>query len=88
MNEFETSLLNPELLNQFDGFVCTDNRGLCIEARGIMQTKTSGYSKGIMQCAQQLTNTENPTIILETDNGVVIIKQHQNITLAATKVNK
>ena len=88
MNDFETLMINPEVLQNFDGFVCADKRGLCLEARGVMQTKTSGLTKGIMNSAKELTQTNSPTIIIEGENGTIVIKEQNDITVGVAQLNK
>ena len=87
MDDFETTVVNQELLTHFDGYVCTDQRGLCLEAQGIMITKTSGYTKSLLECSKVLTETSQPTIVIETTKGIILIKQKNNVTLGAVKLN-
>ncbi|BFU19729.1 hypothetical protein KM1_089470 [Entamoeba histolytica HM-3:IMSS] len=84
MNDLEATIVNQELLSHFDGYVCSDTRGLCVEAQGIMPTKSSGFSQSVMNCSKELTQSDSPIITIEGTNGVIMIMQKGDITIAAT----
>ena len=85
MNNLEATIVKQELLSSFDGYVCSDSRGLCVEAQGNMKPETSGYAKGIMDNAKQLTKEDGLKVTIECSDGVILITQTKDLTIAASK---
>ncbi|KAL7712374.1 Two tm domain ATPase [Entamoeba marina] len=85
MDNSTATVAKQELLSHFDGYVCSDKRGLCIEAQGIMPTKSAGFSKSLVECAQALSQDDNVVITIQGSNGIIVAKQVQDISIAVIK---
>ncbi|KAL7721740.1 Two tm domain ATPase [Entamoeba marina] len=78
MDNSTATVAKQELLSHFDGYVCSDKRG-------IMPTKSAGFSKSLVECAQALSQDDNVVITIQGSNGIIVAKQVQDISIAVIK---
>ncbi|XP_072027039.1 ragulator complex protein LAMTOR5-like [Amphiura filiformis] len=83
-SHLEETLNNPGVV----GVLCTDKQGLCLTAKGTASPDSAGLVSAIAQQASQLLpdNNSAPVICIESDKGNVMIKTHEDITMAIHKM--
>ncbi|XP_071817807.1 ragulator complex protein LAMTOR5-like [Apostichopus japonicus] len=88
----ETGLNNEieETMNQQGvvGVICTDSQGLCLGAEGTASPHSAGVIAALALQAMQLSPEQSsaPVVCLESDKGNVLIKSHNDITVAVHKM--
>jgi len=72
------------------GVLCTDAQGLALAAQGTMKPDSAGLVAGIASKAVQLKHgtgaDDHPVVVIEFDTGNILIRSHENSTLAVHKV--
>ncbi|XP_041458776.1 ragulator complex protein LAMTOR5-like [Lytechinus variegatus] len=70
------------------GVLCADKQGLCYSAKGTVSSGCAGIIASLSQQASLLVpeNNSTPVICLESDKGNVMIKSHQDVTIAIHKM--
>lgn len=70
------------------GVLCADKQGLCYSAKGTASAESAGIIASLSQQAALLVPESNspPVICLESDRGNVLIKTHQDVTIAINKM--
>ncbi|KAK2175994.1 hypothetical protein NP493_693g00024 [Ridgeia piscesae] len=69
------------------GVVCADTKGLCLAAKGVGERASSGLFSSIAQQAAQLhpDSKTSPVVCLETDQSMILLKNHNSVTTAIHK---
>ncbi|XP_783035.2 ragulator complex protein LAMTOR5 [Strongylocentrotus purpuratus] len=70
------------------GVICADKQGLCYSAKGTVSVGSAGIIASLSQQAALLVpeSSSAPVICLESDKGNVLIKTHQDVTIAIHKM--
>ncbi|XP_072181614.1 ragulator complex protein LAMTOR5-like [Diadema setosum] len=70
------------------GVLCADKQGLCYSAKGTASADSAGLVASLAQQASLLVreSPNAPVICLESDGGNVLIKSHQDVTIAIHKM--
>uniref|UniRef100_A0A8C5KAT8 Ragulator complex protein LAMTOR5 n=1 Tax=Jaculus jaculus TaxID=51337 RepID=A0A8C5KAT8_JACJA len=80
----QDTMKNPPIV----GVLCTDSQGLNLGCRGALSDEQAGVASVLAQQAAELTSdpTGIPVVCLESDNGNIMIQEHDGITVAVHKV--
>lgn len=82
-SELEETMNNPGVV----GVLCSDKQGLCLSAKGTASPESAGLISALaQQAAQLLPDSTPPVICIESDKGNVMIKTHENVTMAIHKM--
>ncbi|CAI8037424.1 Ragulator complex protein LAMTOR5 homolog [Geodia barretti] len=72
------------------GVLCADEQGLALSAQGTLTPHSAGLVSVVTEKACQLRHgtepDEKPVVVMEFDTGNVLIRSHNNSTLAVHKV--
>ncbi|KAI0240148.1 Ragulator complex protein LAMTOR5 [Lamellibrachia satsuma] len=78
-----------ELMNTpgVTGVVCADSKGLCLAAKGVGERTAAGLFSSVTQQAGQLHPDikTSPVVCLETDQSMILLKNHSSVTTAIHK---
>ncbi|PVD24409.1 hypothetical protein C0Q70_14891 [Pomacea canaliculata] len=70
-----------------NGAICVDQHGLCLSAKGNVSKYVSGPVAAIAHHAATLNGQtfSSPVIVIESQNGKMLIKQEEGFTTAIIK---
>ncbi|XP_064607011.1 ragulator complex protein LAMTOR5-like isoform X2 [Liolophura sinensis] len=70
-----------------NGVLCSDEQGLCLGAKGVAVGQPAGVISRMAHQAEQIhpDSGTSPVIVVESEVGNVLIKNHDGITLAIFK---
>lgn len=66
------------------GFLCADSNGLCLVAKKDLKEKDSGKLVEIYNLAATLLDDESPTIVIETENKEILIKDYNSTVVCVS----
>ncbi|XP_002732159.1 ragulator complex protein LAMTOR5 homolog [Saccoglossus kowalevskii] len=70
------------------GVLAADHQGLCLASKGNAQVSGAGLMSSLAEAGKQLSSDEQkcPVVCLESDTCNILIKSHDNVTMAIYKV--
>ncbi|XP_066283311.1 ragulator complex protein LAMTOR5 homolog [Branchiostoma lanceolatum] len=69
------------------GTMCADQHGMCLGAKGSVSGDSAGMVTRLSELVGQLESSseEDPIICIESDSSTLMIKKHDDITMAIHK---
>eukprot|EP01038_Epipyxis_sp_PR26KG_P009673 gene9673-13023_t len=78
-NALESSFVDKPFVK---GFLCADNNGLLISAKGELEGASAGRFTAIFRNASLLNQEQTlPTVVIETEKRSVLIKEYDSMTV-------
>ncbi|ELR20687.1 hbxip, putative [Acanthamoeba castellanii str. Neff] len=85
---FEKAMTNLLHESGVVGVSSTDQNGLCVSAKGSANASASGYIRSLANRARELapSDSEKPTICIETESTNIFIRDEDNLTVAVYRI--